>query len=266
MSEISEISELYENVQPNRILNYDFQQADSRDYKYKPSSLALARATSTPTFVLNQKNIKVLDQGNLGSCVSNAFAQYINIVTNNTLPISRLCHYYCGRAINGLSSMSDTGLNIRLAASIILKYGAAKEDVWPYVIPRFNELPPLNVFQNSKLFQKYSYVFMNQDLNTLKTFLINNKVPIIFGLTVYNSFVTQSVANTGTVPLPNTRKEKILGRHCALIIGYNDSNRTFICVNSWGKNWGSQGFFTLPYDFVTNSALARDFCSLSFIY
>jgi hypothetical protein len=37
----------------------------------------------------------------------------------------------------------------------------------------------LNVFQNSKLFQKYSYVFMNQDLNTLKTFLINNKVPIL---------------------------------------------------------------------------------------
>ena len=252
--------------QTNRVFNYRFQKVDPRDYKYTASTVAILKTSTTPSFVLNQKNIIILDQGSLGSCVSNAFAQFINIVTNNTLEISRLCHYYCGRAINGESSTRDSGLTLRVAASIILKYGAARENIWPYIISRFSQLPPLDVFQNSKLFQQYSYVFINQDLIILKTFLNDNKVPIIFGLMIYSSFIKQSVAKTGIVPMPNRRRERILGGHCALMIGYNDTNRTFICVNSWGKYWGSEGFFTLPYDYVTNSALARDFCSLSFIY
>ena len=155
--------------QTNRVFNYRFQKVDPRDYKYTASTVAILKTSTTPSFDLNQKNIIILDQGSLGSCVSNAFAQFINIVTNNTLEISRLCHYYCGRAINGESSTRDSGLTLRVAASIILKYGAARENIWPYIISRFSQLPPLDVFQNSKLFQQYSYVFINQDLIILKT-------------------------------------------------------------------------------------------------
>jgi C1A family cysteine protease len=260
---------LKDNTQKNITLNYAFQTPDLRDYKFTPSINTLSKLTSKipiKKFSLNQKNIIILDQGDLGSCVSNAFAQNINIMTNNTLAISRLYHYYCGRAISNFSSTNDTGLYIRSAASIISKYGAVKENIWAYNINNFTNLPPLNVFQNAKLFKKYVYTFINQNLNTLKACLIQNNSPIIFGIMVYSSFMTQSVTNTGNVPMPNTKTEQILGGHCVLMIGYNDITQTFLCVNSWGSNWGLKGFFNLPYAYVINSKLASDFCYLNFTY
>jgi len=37
------------------------------------------------------------------------------------------------------------------------------------------------------------------------------------------------------------------GGHCVTIIGYNDNPGYWICKNSWGKNWGDQGFFKIFY-------------------
>jgi hypothetical protein len=187
-------------------------------------------------------------------------------LSRNTLAISRLYHYYCGRAIGGDSSMDDNGLDIRQAANIITKFGGAKESTWPYVVSNFSQLPPLKVFQGSKLFQKYVYTFVNQNLTSLKSCLLQNNTPIVFGIMVYSSFTTTAVTNTGTVPLPNTKTETLLGGHCVIMIGYNDSTKTFMCLNSWGTAWGAKGFFTLPYDYVTNPALASDFCFINFIY
>ena len=37
------------------------------------------------------------------------------------------------------------------------------------------------------------------------------------------------------------------GGHCVTIIGYNDNPGYWICKNSWGTNWGEQGFFKIAY-------------------
>jgi C1A family cysteine protease len=266
---------LNDNTTKNVLLNHIFQKPDPRDYKFTPSAVTIAKLTASSSkaapapitsFSLDQRKIIVLDQGNLGSCVSNVFAQNINIMTNNTLAISRIYHYYCGRSIGGDSSIIDTGLDIRTAANIIRQFGAAKESTWPYVINSFKILPPLNVFQSAKLFQKYLYTFIKQDLISLKACLVQNKSPIIFGIMVYPSFMTQAVANSGNVPMPNTKKETFAGGHCVLMIGFNDATQTFLCVNSWGTSWGLKGFFNLPYAYVINPAFASDFCYLNFVY
>jgi len=244
-------------------LNYKFQPVDSRDHKYTAPSAAPKTAAS---FSLESKLKVILEQGNLGSCVSNSFAQYINIATSNKLAISRLSHYYCGRAIEGDSSLEDTGLDIRQAASIILKYGFCLEPVWPYNTDKFNIMPSLTAFQQSKLLKQYKYSFVNQDLVSLKTCLTTTKLPIIFGIIVYSSFMTDSVATTGIVPLPNIVTETAEGGHCILMLGYNDTTQQFTCVNSWSSSWGNKGLFYLPYAYVTDPNLASDFCSLSFIY
>ncbi|PEY40980.1 peptidase C1 [Bacillus cereus] len=38
-----------------------------------------------------------------------------------------------------------------------------------------------------------------------------------------------------------------LGAHCVTIIGYNDDHGYWICKNSWGQEWGEQGFFRIAY-------------------
>ncbi len=242
-------------------LNYKFQKKDIRDFKAVTS-----KGVIIDSFSLRSKVRFVYDQESIGSCVSNAFAQYINICTTNNVKISRLLHYYCGRAIEGDSSLDDSGLQIRQAAKIIQKYGACSETTWPYDVSKFNQLPPLNVFKSSLFFRKYTYSFVDQQLDTLRSVLYTKKKPIIFGINVYDSFLTDTVAKTGIVPMPNLDIEQLLGGHCIVMIGFDNIKSQFICVNSWGSSWGSKGFFYLPYDYVLNPSFASDFCCLDFVY
>lgn len=255
-------------------LNYTFQKADSRDYIYQlPVQVApiLAKAATTLVPVIIPFSLPIpkviLDQGDLGSCVSNATAQAINMQTKNTFQMSRLLHYYLGRCMdttNQLTNLDDTGLNVRQSCKIISKYGANKESVWSYNISQFANLPPLSVFQGIKYFRKYNYVAINQDFISLSTYLKTNNSPIIFGFQVYSSFLTDQVARSGQVPLPNIQTETLEGGHCMIIIGYNATQ--FICVNCWSSRWGAKGLCYIPQEYLLNSTLASDFTGLQFIW
>jgi len=245
-------------------LNYKFRLVDSRDYLLAvPQKIS---KTSLNSFSLQNKVKTVLDQDQIGACVSNAFSQYINICTNNSVNISRLSHYYCGRVIDHNSPLDDSGLDIRRAANIISKYGACSETEWPYNIALFNKLPQLSALQSSLYFKKYTYSFLAQNIITFKSTLSNLKLPILFGINIYSSFMTTLVAKSGKVPMPNVNTETLEGGHCIVMVGYNDNTQTFTCVNSWGSYWGQKGFFTIPYVYVMNPTLASDFCVLQFLY
>jgi len=245
----------------NRQLNYKFQKKDQRDHKF--FKIIVKPGQISASFSLQNKIGAILDQGDIGSCVSNAFAQYINMSTNKIVKISRLQHYYCGRALDGDSSTADTGLDIRMAAKIIQKYGACSESVWPYITAKFSQLPLLSVFKASRLFRQYNYTFLNQDLSSLKTCLFINKSPIIFGFYVYDSFMN---SQGGIIPLPNVETETLQGGHCMVIVGYDDIKQTFTCVNSWGNQWGDKGFCYMPYAYVVDASLCSDFCKLNFVF
>ncbi|MDD5657062.1 MAG: C1 family peptidase [Elusimicrobia bacterium] len=43
---------------------------------------------------------------------------------------------------------------------------------------------------------------------------------------------------------------KFLGGHAVLIVGYDDSDRSFIVKNSWDTGWGEKGYFKIAYSEV----------------
>ena len=263
-----------------RNLTYTFQDLDIRDYKFTAATftsllvlsslktnITITKTTlaAAPTFVIT-KLPNILDQGSLGSCVSNAFAFSISTQTNNNLSISRLFHYAICRILQNSQLNQDSGTSIRTACKAIVSYGAAAESSYPYNTTIFSVCPPLSTFQGSKYFKKFTYVFVNQDLISIKNCLSTFKVPIIFGFLVYSSFLTRQVASTGIVPTPNTLTEKLQGGHCINIIGYNDTTQRFTCVNSWGTSWGNKGTCYMPYKYLLNPKLASDFCFTQFTY
>lgn len=81
--------------------------------------------------------------------------------------------------------------------------------------------------------------------------------PFLVGFSVYSSFMSRGVLETGTVPMP-TDKDELLGGHAAYCVGYNLNTRTFLLANSFGTEWGQGGFFTLPFEYIGNQALVRD--------
>jgi C1A family cysteine protease len=82
--------------------------------------------------------------------------------------------------------------------------------------------------------------------------------PFVYGFTVYTSFETTQVEQTGIVPMPASG-EKVLGGQAVLAVGYDDSSQRFIVRNSWGPGWGMGGYFTVPYVYLTDTGLSDDF-------
>jgi C1A family cysteine protease len=85
--------------------------------------------------------------------------------------------------------------------------------------------------------------------------------PFVFGFSVYESFESEEVAKTGVVPMP-PRSERLLGGHAVLAVGYDDESQRFIVRNSWGTGWGMDGYFTMPYAYLTSRSLASDFWAI----
>jgi C1A family cysteine protease len=88
--------------------------------------------------------------------------------------------------------------------------------------------------------------------------------PFVFGFTVYSSFEGQEVAKTGVVSMP-TPDEQVVGGHAVLAVGYDDASQAFIVRNSWGAGWGQEGYFTMPYAYLTTRALSSDFWTIRIV-
>jgi len=286
---VTNVTTIYKNVLPlwehRQIqhtfqLNFNARELDPRDYTFhfnekintieinKQGNTILKSLKASPpsSFSVQSSMSSILNQGNIGSCVVNAFALNIITQTKNAIAPSRLFLYANSRILQGSLLSDDSGTQIPTVCRAILNYGTCKEVNWPYNTNNFSVYPPLVAFQYSKKFFSFTYTFISQTLTSLQTALYTNKTPIVFGFLVYSSFMTNAVANNGIVPIPNTNNETFKGGHCMNIIGYDNSNKWFICANSWGTSWGNKGYCYIPYDYLLNANLAFDFCQPTFIY
>jgi len=201
----------------------------------------------------------VYDQGNLGSCTANAGAGLAQFLTDKLkmkdyFPC-RLAIYYWERALEG-SVDQDSGASLSDCMKVLSTNGAPNESLMPYDINKFTNAPSQAVINNGKLHVVGSPLQVAQDLNDMKSVLAAG-YPFVFGFTVYESFESDAVANTGIMPMPG-RSEQVLGGHAVMAVGYDDSTGYFKVRNSWGRGWGQAGYFQMPYQYITDSNLADD--------
>ena len=203
----------------------------------------------------------VYDQGELGSCTANAIAgvyefDMMKEKEDNIFTPSRLFIYYNERKMEG-SISSDAGAEIRDGIKSVNKVGVCDEKEWPYDISKFTNEPPQKLYDESKHHLTVKYQRVTQDIKHFKECL-HQGFPFVFGFVVYESFETQEVASTGLMPMPE-KHEKVLGGHAIMAVGYDDEKKVFIIRNSWADTWGDAGYFTMPYEFITNPDYCSDF-------
>ncbi len=232
---------------------------DQRDHLYAAAPMVLAKLP--PKKDVRSGCPPVYDQGQLGSCTANAISAAIQFdqkkqKTKIFMP-SRLFIYYNERAIEG-SVNSDSGAQIRDGIKSIANQGACPEAEWPYDINKFTDKPTPKCYKDASLCKAVGYQrLVSSNLNQLKG-CIASGYPFVFGFTVYESFESQEVAKSGELQMPGP-SEKVMGGHAVLAVGYDDSTQRFAVRNSWGKDWGIKGYFTMPYAYMTNPNLAEDF-------
>lgn len=198
------------------------------------------------------------DQGQLGSCTGNAVAAAMEYERDrqglSDFVPSRLFIYYNERALEGTVS-SDSGAVIRDGIKVVNREGVCPETLWPYDIGVFTVKPPKRCYVAAKKDTAVQYEAI-QTLGDLKDAVASN-LPVVFGFTVYQSFESQSVAQTGVMPMPKPG-EATVGGHAVVAVGYSDPKSHVIVRNSWGSSWGDHGYFYMPYEYVTGSKASAD--------
>lgn len=227
---------------------------DKRDFIYKASTNKVSESVD-----LRNYDTPVEDQGNLGSCTGHAVAgaiELLNMKNNLRTEVSRLFIYYYERLLIGTVNY-DSGAYIRDGIKATNRWGAPLEHLWPYNINRFRSAPS-SMAVNDAARRKVTRYERATNFNAVID-AITLGYPVVVGFNVYSSFISNTVSRTGNMPYPNVRKETLLGGHAVLLVGYNNKTQRFIVKNSWGTNWGDNGYFYMPYDVIKNPQMSGDF-------
>jgi hypothetical protein len=185
---------------------------------------------SIPTKIdLRNSFNRIYDQLELDSCNANAIC---SLFPGDP---SRLFLYFNEKS-------RKTG-SIRDSIKSAIKFGVCDEVLWPYDTTKFDTAP--GDFETH--FYNIKYKRIPKKIEYLKATLAKG-YPFVFGFNVYESFEQCS-----SEYVPNKETEKLLGGHCVCAIGYSDKKQSFLIKNSMGKNWGSDGYFLISYDFILSN-------------
>jgi len=223
-------------------------------------------------------DLQILDQGNIGSCVSNSFAGIVQSFTGMTP--SRLYLYFNGLIGTGEDPRQDIGLDVLQAIPVFCKYGLTDESNWIYNENKFGVLPPQLAYQNAIFDYTITNTPINQTDAAIKAALTKGQL-VIFGMMIYTSFLSDAVAKTGIVPMPVVTKETIEGGHCMHIVGWTTYKdvQYYIIRNSWGSGWGNNGdpinpashkgkkggFCFIPSEYILSDVLTFELVGVSII-
>jgi C1A family cysteine protease len=234
---------------------------DHRDFLY--GAIRKAPAKLPKSVDLRGPTLSAVEnQGELGSCTANALAgalEFLELKSGQKfVDVSRLFIYYNERVLEN-SISTDSGAMIRDGIKSLVAQGVCSEEKWPYVISKFTKKPTPGCYSEA-IRRKISSYHRLSTLSDMRACLAEG-YPFVFGFSVYEGFESPKVAKTGVLNMPKS-SERQLGGHAVCAVGYDDKEKRIIVRNSWGTDWGMNGYFTMPYDYVSNRNLSDDFWTI----
>jgi C1A family cysteine protease len=154
----------------------------------------------------------------------------------------------------------DSGAAIRDGLKVLTSMGVCPEADDPYNPHQFTQAPSNKAISDAEQFTIRRYHRITT-LEGLKQALAQGH-GIVLGIAVYESFESVNAEDTGYIPMPQPG-ERRLGGHALFCCGYQDDTQYAgggytIVKNSWGTEFGDDGYVYLPYDYISQPKLTSD--------
>ncbi|HRY71530.1 MAG TPA: C1 family peptidase, partial [Phycisphaerae bacterium] len=142
------------------------------------------------------------------------------------------------------------GTTVSDALNLLSQRGICTLDLWPY--DQTDCCPRSGTSQLDSAAWPYRIAYWRRvnfvDTSEMKAHLADKK-PLIWTMKAYSSF-TELWGPTRAVYDRTTTTMR--GYHAVVVAGYQDSTSRFKVLNSWGPEFGSDGYFFVPYSFVNS--------------
>lgn len=153
------------------------------------------------------------------------------------------------------------GSRISDAMRLLMEQGDCLARQFDYDVNDCQQAPDSSVATHAKRFaiEDFLTLFGTKEdpaikVQRVKVVLSKNK-PVVIGMMVLRNFYELKNAQYWHPTLGNTAPA---GGHAMVVVGYDDRKEAFRIMNSWGKNWGDNGFIWVKYkDF-------GDFCKYAY--
>lgn len=201
------------NNNNNNTRNYGrYYSQDNRDFGYQLGSIASLRESRLKTKHWRLESNQLLNQMAEPSCVGFGWAHWLMCS-----PIRQRLNpsgiYQIAQYFDEWEGNNYEGTSVRAGAKVLQMLGAIRQYRWT-----------LHALEVAKF--------------------VCNFGPVVIGVNWYEGMeLNNSNSNSSILELTG----EVLGGHCVCITGYNARTDLFKIANSWGINWGDNGFCYLRY-------------------
>jgi len=184
----------------------------------------------------------IRNQLSCGSCVAfgtiGALEGVIQIELGQQIDIdlSEAHLFYCG------GGSCSSGWTVQKAVRQLEDVGVSLESCFPYT-PRQTDCENVCPDWQEQAIQITDgrRILSSNNISAVQQALIDHG-PLVTSYTVYKDF------SAYTSGIYEHVYGEAVGGHAVAIVGYNNEEQYWICKNSWGKNWGEQGYFRIRFN------------------
>ena len=145
---------------------------------------------------------------------------------------------------NQINNGQDSGSLISEAMKLITAQGVCDLDIMPYDEKDYSSQP--NSTQRTYAYpHKAKDWFTVSSVDQVKSAIVEYG-GVVVGVDVYSDFDKLNENN----PIFDVQSGRNRGGHAICLVGYDDEKQAFKLINSWGVDWGLDGFGWVSYDIV----------------